>query len=548
MLAQGKSRPSLPYVVTTVMLAAITLAVWLGFGDVSAHPKTTTAQTDNIFNTQQLIFNAASEAVSVYAAKINQDGRVDVISASRGDDQIRWYKNELNTTGKFALPVSFTAADPYSVVTADLDQDQDQDIIVALGWPDEIVWYENLDGAGSFGSRNVINTPANVSAFFVTTADLDGDDDVDVLAAHQGDVANNWQGSKIAWYENDLNQGGDWITHTISANVGRAYAVFAADLDSDDDLDFLAALAEENKIVWYENLDGMGNWGGQNLITDSANFAAFVTADDVNGDLAMDVLAASTDDHTVAWYENTKGDGSQWTKHTITSALIQPNTIVTGDVDRDHDPDVIVSSFLEGNPAVNSKITLYLNDGNGLFSQSELIAQEPAVQAPADIHLADLDGDGFLDLAAASSADNLVSWYENNQTSRVYLPLALHNFINYYKPITETEDNDVKDQANGPIRSDQDYTGLPNDAYDYFYFTSLFPGPITVDVTGQTGSGVQLLLVSDALPPPLIQDYEPPFHIDLDNAPAATYYVVVYTASGFNDAPYTLRVTYPTSP
>lgn len=40
--------------------------------------------------------------------------------------------------------------DPFSVQAADLDGDGDLDVIAALVAPDMVVWYENLDGKGTF--------------------------------------------------------------------------------------------------------------------------------------------------------------------------------------------------------------------------------------------------------------------------------------------------------------------------------------------------------------------------------------------------------------
>jgi hypothetical protein len=83
-----------------------------------------------------------------------------------------------------------------SVYAADLDGDGDLDVLSASSDDDRVAWYENIDGAGHFGEQRAVITTAAAGAQSVYAADLDGDGDVDVLSAF-GD-------GKIAWYENRL--------------------------------------------------------------------------------------------------------------------------------------------------------------------------------------------------------------------------------------------------------------------------------------------------------------------------------------------------------
>jgi hypothetical protein len=71
----------------------------------------------------------------------------------------------------------------------------------------------------------------------------------------------------------------------------------------DGDLDVLSASSDDNTIAWYENLGG-GNFSAQNAITTSAEGAYSVVAADLDGDRDLDVLSASAFGNTIAWYEN----------------------------------------------------------------------------------------------------------------------------------------------------------------------------------------------------------------------------------------------------
>jgi myo-inositol-hexaphosphate 3-phosphohydrolase len=66
---------------------------------------------------------------------------------------------------------------------------------------------------------------------------------------------------KIAWYENDGNEG--FAEHAISTTADEAYCVFAADVDGDGDTDVLSSSMGDNTIAWYENdgtPGGLGDW------------------------------------------------------------------------------------------------------------------------------------------------------------------------------------------------------------------------------------------------------------------------------------------------
>ncbi len=152
-------------------------------------------------------------------------------------------------------------------------------------------------GQGAFGPQRVISTAA-FGARSVYAADLDGDNDIDVLSA-------SFENDKIAWYENTDGLGSFGAQRVISATALGAFSVFAADLDGDGDPDVLSASFENDKIAWYENTDGLGSFGAQQVITSSAFGASSVYAADLDGDDDIDVLSASFENDKIAWYENT---------------------------------------------------------------------------------------------------------------------------------------------------------------------------------------------------------------------------------------------------
>jgi hypothetical protein len=190
---------------------------------------------------QNVISSTASAAVSVFAADIDEDGDMDALSASRGDDKIAWYEN--NGSQSFtAHTISTTRDKARRVFAADVDGDGDMDVLSASQDDSLITWYEN-DGSQNFTPHTISTAPDG--ALEVFAADMDGDADLDVLSASRAD-------NKIAWYENDGS--GSFTAQTISTAASGAYSVFVADVDGDGNLDVLSASRNDNKIAWYENL------------------------------------------------------------------------------------------------------------------------------------------------------------------------------------------------------------------------------------------------------------------------------------------------------
>jgi hypothetical protein len=354
-----------------------------------------------VFGPQQVISTSGEEAFSVFAADVDGDGDIDVVSASFIDDEIAWHENT-DGLGSFGPQqvISSLADGAISVFAADLDGDGDIDVVAASFIGDEIAWYENIDGLGSFGAQQVISNLAD-NARFVFAADVDGDLDMDVLSASAED-------DKIAWYENTDGLGSFGPQQVISDSVKGASSVFAADLDGDLDLDVLSTSQDDDEIAWYENTDGLGSFGPQQVISDLADGVRSVFAADVDGDGDTDVLSASKDDNEIAWYENTDGLGSFGPQHVISTLADGAFSVFAADIDGDLDMDVLSASFRD------DEIAWYENtNGAGSFGPQKVISN--LADRAYTVFAADVDGDGDIDVLSASIWDDKVAWYENGE-------------------------------------------------------------------------------------------------------------------------------------
>ena len=255
-----------------------------------------------------------------------------------------------------------------------------------------IAWYENLGGT-SFTKYNITNTTNG--ARFVTTADLDGDSHIDVLAASRFD-------DSIRWFENSGGPTPNFTTHIISTAADGAYSVATADLDSDSDLDVVSASDNDDSISWYEN-NGNASRFTTHVITRTAGQARSVAAADLDGDSHIDVVSASSADDTVAWYRN-DGASPSFTRHVITTTADQVGSVAVADVDGDLDVDVLSASRRD------DSVRFFENDGTGNFTIHIITTTAESVRS---VTTGDLDGDFDIDALAASDGDDVVAWFEN---------------------------------------------------------------------------------------------------------------------------------------
>ena len=90
---------------------------------------------------------------------------------------------------------------------------------------------------------------------------IDGDGDLDVLGA-----ADDTGDNLIAWWKNDGTPlGANWNQYNIETSFNEAHSIYSADVDSDGDMDVIAAAGgTEDTIAWWEN-DGSQSFTKQIL-------------------------------------------------------------------------------------------------------------------------------------------------------------------------------------------------------------------------------------------------------------------------------------------
>ena len=261
------------------------------------------------------------------------------------------------------------------VTSADVDGDGDPDIIV--GSESGVVIQENLGGFKSFASHRV----GSGKITEVQAIDMDADEDLDLYV--------RFDNGRYAWYE-QLSPG-EFSETELSTLRFLAFG----DIDNDGDIDAISLV--ELDFTWHETMGeefGVGPRRRLDIahaldhLNNTPPLGYEVELVDLNGDGNLDILATPPRlrGGEIYWHENEDGLGTFGHRKTIAERSLYDWSI--GDLDNDGDMDLLLAK------GDTSGTTVWLeNNGTAKFSTHTLLGESPFF---VDLH--DMDADGLDDL------------------------------------------------------------------------------------------------------------------------------------------------------
>jgi len=326
------------------------------------------------------------------ASCIDLDGDSDTDILGVIDSTFSWWENLGSANFEYHV-IADDIPSALFLKGVDLDLDNDIDLVGNTFDTHQLIIFIN-DGTQTFSNQTISDTfNGGISISF---ADINGDSYPDIVACAYED-------DKVCWFEN--NQDLTFTERIIADDLEMSNRACVVDFDFDSDLDIIAQGLTTGEIMFYEN-DGSQNFISHVLYI-ATGMVHGVSPADLDGDSDIDIAGCTiSGDGSVFWLEYLEDEGLIYFEmHDLTIDFEGANYISSIDFDFDGDFDIVASA------SECEEIAIWENLGGNAFRKHNITGF-----AAATFTIADLDGDGDLDILGITHHPAEFAWFENTST------------------------------------------------------------------------------------------------------------------------------------
>jgi len=356
----------------------------------------------------------------VAVADVDGDGKPDILLADK--KQFVWYKNPM--WQKFVLAENLTKEDNVCIAATDIDGDGKCEVAVGAGWnPGDTVnsgavFYliPQKDRTQKWEPLKLPHEPTVHRMRWVKN--WQGEYELIVVPLHgRGNKSGQGEGVKVLGYKKPAEVTGTWTTRLMNDALHMTHNFDPVQWDDDPALELLIASREGVFVQNWEaaasalklgQLSGTESGGAGEVrlgkLGGSKRF--FATVEPMHGTNLV-VYAPPTE----------SGAKGLWQRNVLDSSLLDGHALACGDLLEIGADQIVVGWRAMSKPGVKVGIKLFTPlDPDGKNWRQTLI--DDNAMACEDLTLADLNGDGKLDIVASGRATKNVKVYFNESAGK----------------------------------------------------------------------------------------------------------------------------------
>ena len=307
----------------------------------------------------------------------------------------------------------------------------------------------------------------------VAIGDIDGDGKLDFAATNISD-------GTVSIFRNTGSPGAMSFAAPVVLKASGANGIVIGDIDGDGKPDIAITGGGVNV---FRNLSDSGYVDFAKPVTFAVG-GGIIVINDVDRDGKPDLLTTSWNSNNIAIMKNSSTKGTIAFAATINQSASAPYYIAAGDIDGDGLPDIVYTDV------TGSKASVLRNTGSAGAITFAAAGDFNAGTSPSAVALADLDGDGRLDMAVSQIDYNLSVFKNTSSVGAVsFMPKQDYASGQHYG-----ENNIVIGDINGDGRPDPIVTAELRRAVSIF-INNVKPEPFISSFTptaGATGSTITI--------------------------------------------------------